>query len=162
MFLTTTLLTAALSTLSLAPRWNTSTCTAETSNVPIPDSNTFQLPLENMRQDKCWDLCVGDDPACKLRTQVCYDFVGSNLVFNFEPVKGHTYTSGGIWLSLTSAKSSPDTTPQYTTANGACGIAVSTEYSNIHCSIPYASIASGATLLTPKCKYERTCIFPEH
>ncbi|KFY88679.1 hypothetical protein V498_06694 [Pseudogymnoascus sp. VKM F-4517 (FW-2822)] len=159
MLLTTTLLTAVLSTLasarvipmsfpySLAPRWDTSLCTAETSNVPIPDSNTFQLPLENMRQDKCWDLCVGDDPACKLRTQVCYDFVGSNLVFDFEPVKGHTYTSGGIWLGLTPAESSPDTTPQYTTANGACSIDVSTKHSNIHCSIPYASIAGGATLL---------------
>lgn len=140
----TLLATGSAGTVPLLARWDTSICTAATSGVPIPDADNFQLPLENLRQDMCWDLCLGDQAACTLKTKICYDFVGPNLIFDFKPITGYTYTEADIWLGL-SAPTSSTPTSQYTTANGAC--VISADQSTVHCNIPYSSIVGGNTLL---------------
>src|SRR4051812_7808801 len=84
----------------LFKRWDTTVCTAANSGVPIPDSDNFQLPLENWRQDMCWDFCVGDQTTCAIKSKVCYNFAGYNLVFDYNAVPGYTYTEADIWLGL--------------------------------------------------------------
>lgn len=153
MFLSSTLLVAALSTLlgessasavSLLKRWDTTLCTSDTSGVPIPDADNFQLPLENLRQDMCWDLCVGDQATCTTKTKICYDFHGPNLIFTYNAVSGYTYTEADIWLGL-SAPASTTPTPQYSTSNGFCTI--SADQTTVSCNIPYDTIVPGGALL---------------
>ncbi|OBT81315.1 hypothetical protein VE02_10113 [Pseudogymnoascus sp. 03VT05] len=152
MFLCSTLLVAALSTLgesaasvlSHSKRWDTTLCTSDTSGVPIPDADNFQLPLENLRQDMCWDLCVGDQATCTTKTKICYDFHGPNLIFTYNAISGYTYTEAEIWLGL-SAPASTTPTPQYTTSNGFCTI--SADKTTVSCNIPYDTIVPGGALL---------------
>lgn len=153
MFLSSTLLAVALSTLlgesaasilPLSKRWDKTLCTADTSGVPIPDADNFQLPLENLRQDMCWDLCVGDQAACTTKTKICYDFRGPNLLFTYNAISGYTYTDADIWLGL-SAPESTTPTPQYTTSNGFC--TVSADQTTVSCNIPYDTIVPGGALL---------------
>ncbi|KFY02938.1 hypothetical protein V490_00357 [Pseudogymnoascus sp. VKM F-3557] len=152
MFLSSTLVVAlftllgesSASALPLSKRWDTTLCTADTSGVPIPDADNFQLPLENLRQDMCWDLCVGDQATCTTKTKICYDFHGPNLIFTYNAISGYTYTEADIWLGL-SAPVSATPTPQYTTSNGFCTI--SGDQTTVSCNIPYDTIVPGGALL---------------
>jgi len=127
-------------------RWDTSICN-NNPGAAVPDSDTFQLPLEGYRNDKCWDICLGDQSTCATTTQVCFDFLGANLVFNYSSVSGYTYTEADIWLGLTAPDSSA--VSQYTTSNGACTI--STDASTASCTIPYSSIITSGDVLSGMC-----------
>ena len=140
---------SAASIPSLSKRWDTSVCTAETAGVPIPDADNFQLPLENLRQDMCWDLCIGDQALCTTKTKICYNFIGTNLIFDYGSITGYTYTEADIYLGLAAPAGTP--TSQYTTANGYCAIA--TDQTTVHCEIPYSAIVNTEDVLAGMCPY---------
>ncbi|KAJ9633689.1 hypothetical protein H2199_009257 [Coniosporium tulheliwenetii] len=128
-----------------------SLCTAENSGKPIPDSANFKLPLENNRQDMCWGLCVGDQTACTIKSRVCYDFEGTNLIFDYKAVPGYKYTEANIWLGLSAPTAGSTPTPQFTSSNGYCTVA--TDGSTVHCTIPYSQITSSQDVLNGMCPY---------
>ncbi|KAJ9644155.1 hypothetical protein H2199_004023 [Coniosporium tulheliwenetii] len=128
-----------------------SLCTEENSGKPIPDSANFNLPLENYRQDMCWDFCVGDQAACTTKSRVCYNFEGYNLIFDYQAVPGYTYTDADIWLGLSAPAAGSTPTPQYTSSSGHCTVA--TDGSSVHCIIPYRQITSSQDVLGGMCPY---------
>ncbi|KAJ9658215.1 hypothetical protein H2201_007888 [Coniosporium apollinis] len=132
-------------------RWDMSLCTAENSGKPIPDSANFKLPLENNRQDMCWDFCVGDQTTCTIKSRVCYNFEGTNLIFDYKTVPGYKYTEADIWLGLSAPTAGSTPTPQFTSSNGYCTIA--TDGSTVHCTIPYSQITSSQDALNGMCPY---------
>ncbi|KAJ9653679.1 hypothetical protein H2201_009115 [Coniosporium apollinis] len=132
-------------------RWDMSLCTEENSGKPIPDSANFNLPLENYRQDMCWDFCVGDQAACTTKSRVCYNFEGYNLIFDYQAVPGYTYTDADIWLGLSAPAAGSTPTPQYTSSSGHCTVA--TDGSSVHCIIPYRQITSSQDVLGGMCPY---------
>ncbi|KAK4187568.1 hypothetical protein QBC35DRAFT_452106 [Podospora australis] len=62
------------------------------NGVPVPDKNTFALPLENFADQSCPPFYIGSNLTHPVASgRVCMDFVGPNWVFNFSAVPGYTY-----------------------------------------------------------------------
>jgi len=112
----------------------------ENPGKPVPDHHNLNLPLEGLRQNQCFDFCIGDLATCPVKALLCFDFVGYALTFDYPAVPDHTYDSAGIFLGLAAPGGSP--TPQYTTENGKCKL--SADKATVHCDILYSDIVGGA------------------
>lgn len=127
---------------NLFKRWNSKLCTCDFAGVRIPDSVTFQLPLENYRQTLCYDLI---NPSTSTPAgQFCWDFSANSdaLTLKFKPATGIQFQAAQVGLTITEPQAPIPTA--YTTDNGKCALDTST--GEINCSILWTEI-SGETAL---------------
>ncbi|KAF2677993.1 hypothetical protein K458DRAFT_423530 [Lentithecium fluviatile CBS 122367] len=122
-------------------RWNSHLCTCALANVAIPDSVTFQLPLENYRQDVCYSLIIPstNTPA----GQFCWNFNANSdaLTLDIKPSTGYQLQGADVSFGLTAATF---TSKSYSTNDGGCGLNSAT--GEVNCIIPWTDI-SGKTEL---------------
>ncbi|KXJ89962.1 hypothetical protein Micbo1qcDRAFT_226963 [Microdochium bolleyi] len=132
-------------TTNLSKRWNYDLCNnnCALSGLAMPDVNTFQLPLENLRSQQCPPIAIKTASGTTVTSQVCLDFQGTNLFFNFSSFPGYTTTSATVNWKLkgnvddSSSWSSPPPTTAITCANGNSGFV---------CQLPFSTIVnSGST-----------------
>ncbi|KAK3332678.1 hypothetical protein B0T19DRAFT_381272 [Cercophora scortea] len=93
---------SAIDIRSLHKRWTYDVCLNDCSlaGIPMPDKNTFQLPLEGFRSEQCPPTFVGPQDAPLATSTVCLDFVGTYLYFNFSTFPGYTITSAAVTWEL--------------------------------------------------------------
>jgi hypothetical protein len=85
---------------SLSRRWDYDVCLNDCTlrDVPIPDKDNFQLPLENNWSEQCPPTFIGAWDAPTAVSKVCLEFSGPFVVFNFAPFPGHvTKTARVTW-----------------------------------------------------------------
>lgn len=85
---------------SLFRRWDYDVCLNDCTlrDVPIPDKDNFQLPLENNWSEQCPPTFIGAWDAPTAVSRVCLEFSGPFVVFNFAPFPGHvTKTAKVSW-----------------------------------------------------------------
>lgn len=94
---------------SLFRRWEYDVCLNDCSlaGVPVPDTDTFQLLLEDNWSEQCPPIYIGDWSAPTAVSRVCLEFAGPYLTFNFSPFPGYTTKSASVaWQVI--GNGSPD------------------------------------------------------
>jgi hypothetical protein len=121
-------------------RWDHQICTCDLAGVAIPDNVNFVIPLENNRQNVCYDMRIGNQATAT--GQFCWNFQNYSLTLDFKPWSGYSLSEVGIWLGLSPPTGS--TTSQYSVGNGYCTQAGS---GDINCVIPWSTITGQTALL---------------
>jgi hypothetical protein len=102
-------LASAYPGVSLWKRWDYDMCDCTMSGVPLPDEANFQLPLENLYQEQCPPIYLGEASSPQATSKVCLDFVGTNLQFTFSPFPGYTTESASVTWKLKGNHGNPAT-----------------------------------------------------
>lgn len=126
----------------LFKRWDSQLCTCDMAGVAIPDSVTFQLPLENYRQDMCYGLINAADNSDA--GQFCWNFTPSPneaLTLTIKPASGLQLLNADVSFGTTAQTY---TSKAYSTSGSGCTLDAGT--GNVNCIIPWTDI-SGVTAL---------------
>lgn len=129
-------------TTSLLKRWEYDVCSNDCHlrDVPMPDKNTFGLPLEGYWSEQCPPLVVGAYDAPLSTSRACLDFQGTNLYFNFSSFPGYTLKSAVVTWKVKGVVGEPSTwTSPPPTTNILCD-APSTPGGQYVCKLPFSTI----------------------
>ncbi|KAG7286007.1 hypothetical protein NEMBOFW57_008304 [Staphylotrichum longicolle] len=79
-------------------RWDYDVCLNDCSlaGIPMPDQNTFGLPLENFYSEQCPPIVVGPYNNPSSASRACFTFSGPALHVDFEPFPGYTIKSAVV------------------------------------------------------------------
>jgi hypothetical protein len=95
--------------ISLRKRWDYDMCDCTLGGVPLPDESNFQLPLEDLFQEQCPPLYLGDAANPQATSKVCLYFVGTNMYFNFSSFPDYTTNSASVTWKLKGNHDDPAT-----------------------------------------------------
>lgn len=134
--------------VSLSKKWYYDVCANDCtlSGVPMPDVNTLQLPLENNAAQQCPPIAITKADGSTVTSQVCLDFVGTNLYFNFSSFSGYTTTAATVTWKLkgnvddSSSQTSPPPTTDISCSNGNSGYTCKLPFSTILNKQSYSTI----------------------
>jgi len=143
---------------SLFRRWDYDVCLNDCTlrDVPIPDKDNFQLPLENNWSEQCPPTFIGDWDAPTAVSKVCLEFSGAFVVFNFAAFPGYvTKTAKVTWKLMGNMLDSSNWSSPPPTATVDCEPAPIGD--GFVCKVPFAEILQKPTstsikdLLTGMC-----------
>ncbi len=120
-------------------------CNYNAVGVPVPDDNTFNLPLEKGRQDRYFPLCLDDPVNCIQKVPVCFDFRDRSLTFAFANVDDYGYTYIGLTIVLSSQR--PASPKKTWTLDGRTRVP-NMFNTAVTCTLPDTDLVVGATSLT--------------
>lgn len=135
--------TAVAERSNIFRRWDYDVCLNDCSlrGIPMPDKNTFGLPLEDFWSEQCPPIILGPYDAPIATSRVCLDFVGTNMFFNFtNTFQGYKIKSAVVTWKVKGNIASPSTwsSPPPTT-NLLCDAPTGSS-SEWVCKLPFASI----------------------
>jgi hypothetical protein len=131
----------ALFGVSLARPLNTDMddCKYNPVGTPVPDDNTFFLPLEANRQSRCYPLCLdGDTVKCETPIPVCFGFKNHGITFTYSALPGYNYTQ---IYTVIDKQALSDRAITYDISQ--CD--VSTDSGTVTCTLPYTDLVGGTT-----------------
>ncbi|KAH7020830.1 uncharacterized protein B0I36DRAFT_333240 [Microdochium trichocladiopsis] len=123
----------------LSKKWNYDVCNnnCALSGVAMPDVNTFQLPLENNYSQQCPPISISLPDRSTVTSQVCLDFVGTNLYFNFSSFPGYTTKAASVAWGL---KGNVDDPSSWSSGPPSTNLPCTQGASGFVCVLPFASI----------------------
>ena len=79
-------------------RWDYDVCLNDCSlaGIPMPDQNTFGLPLENFWSEQCPPMVIGPYNNPLSTSKACFTFAGPALHIDFAPFPGYTIKSAVV------------------------------------------------------------------
>ena len=121
-------------------RWDNSFCLNDCSlaGVPMPDQDTFQLPLENFWSEQCPPIIVGPYNAPLASSKVCFTFDGTNLNFAFAAFTDYTIKSAVVTWKV---KGNLDDPGSFTSPPPVTNILCAPSSGGVYqCSLPFSTI----------------------
>ncbi|KAH8892463.1 hypothetical protein GQ53DRAFT_764263 [Thozetella sp. PMI_491] len=113
-------------------------CKREAPGTPVPDEDTFQLPLEAYRATRSYPLCQSTSSDCSVSLPLEFDFLNSALVFTFGTYLDYIYSSVSLKVSIPVLNANLGKV--YSIDSG-CEQA--TDKATVVCSVPYKDLIGG-------------------